>query len=165
MKNLFKIIFLICTPIFVYSHSLVLNIIDNEDETMTVIGGFNTGESAQGALLKLEALNSKKILFEKRLPDESELTIKIPNIPYQIILEGGPGHTVSRTGIEPPSGFIKKEAKTEQKKKERPNRNAINISSSKAVTISIVLAFILLLGTIIVSIINTNKLMRELKRN
>ncbi len=162
MKKIYKLLLILVLPISLYSHSLLLNLIANEDGTMTIVGGFNTGESAAGALIKLEALSSGEILFQQRLSDSSELTVDIPNIPYQVILDGGPGHTVSKEGIEPEEGFIKPK-KEQVKKKERPSRANAQISSSKAVTISILIAFILLFATIIISVINTNKLMKELQ--
>ena len=35
----------------------------------------------------------------------SETTVAMPNVPYEIILDGGSGHTVTRQGIAPPEGF------------------------------------------------------------
>lgn len=160
MKNLLMILTFIILPINIYAHSLLLNVFDNDDGTITISGAFNTGESAQGALLKLESINTGEILFQKRLPDEGELTINIPKIAYQIVLDGGPGHKVVKQGIAPQDGFIKEEVKKEKKKRSKTD---MQISSSKAVTYSIVLAFILLFATMFVSIRNTNKILKEIR--
>lgn len=170
MKKLINILFLILTPIYLFAHSLVLNILDNQDDTISVEGMFNTGESAAGALIKLEALDSGEILFQQRLSDDTEMIVKIPKVPYKIILDGGPGHTAEKIGIPPKAGFekiekiqTKQELKAPAKKEEKPNRNLMQISSSTAVTVSIIFSFILLFATIIVSIKNTNKLINQLK--
>ena len=47
IKNIFySFILLISIQNFLFAHSVVLNIIDNEDGTMEVFGGFSTGQSA-----------------------------------------------------------------------------------------------------------------------
>ncbi|NVJ54699.1 MAG: hypothetical protein HWD90_13525 [Campylobacteraceae bacterium] len=161
MNKVIKLIMILLLPATLYSHSLLLNIFDNNDGTITVEGMFNTGESAAGAFVKLKATNSGEILYEKRLPDSNELTIKIPKVQYQVFLDGGPGHTVIKEGIPPQGGFIKEEKKA--KKNNNSKRMNTTISSSKAVTISIVVAFILLFATIFISIRNTNKLVKELQ--
>jgi len=167
MKKLIKIIFLILIPIALFAHTLVLNILDNKDDTITIEGMFNTGESAAGALIKIETLDSKEVLFQQRLSDDIEMIVQIPKVPYKIILDGGPGHSAEKIGIPPKDGFekIKKNEEPKPKKEEKPNRNLIQISSSPAVTISIIIAFILLISTMIVSIRNTNKLIKEIKNS
>ena len=164
MKKLTTLVFLLVTQMYLFGHSLVLNVFDNEDDTITIEGAFNTGESAAGALVKLEGIDSGEILFKQRLSDD-DLIVKIPQIPYIIILDGGPGHTVEKAGIPPKNGFKEIEIHTEKSKKEkRPSKNTMSISSSFAVTVSIVFAFILLFATIFISIRNTNKLISELKK-
>ncbi|WP_404319680.1 hypothetical protein [Malaciobacter canalis] len=164
MKKISSLLLILLTPIFLFSHSLVLSVMDNEDGTITAQGVFNTGQSAAGALLVLEALHNKEILFEKRLPASNELTIDIPKIPYQIVLDGGEGHTVIKDGIAPPDGFkeVKASKRSKEKAKKRSRTDA-TIATSNAVTITILIAFILLLATIFISIKNTNKLLLELK--
>jgi len=132
---------------------------DNEDGSIMISGGFNTGESAAGAMVRVKATSSDEILYEKRLGSEGEVSIKIPKIPYQVILDGGKGHTIVKDGIPPKEGFIKKEK--EEKKKARSDAK---ISTSNAVIVSIIIAFILLFATIFMSARNTNKLMQEIKK-
>lgn len=157
MKIKLNIMILMLLPLSLYSHSLLLNVIDNEDGTIMIAGAFNTGESAAGAMVRIKATSSDEILYEKRLGSEGEVNIKIPKIPYQIILDGGKGHTIVEDGIPPKEGFIIKE----RKKKARTDAS---ISTSKAVIVSISIAFILLFATIFMSARNTNKLMQEIKK-
>jgi len=168
MKKIIYILFLVLIPIYLLGHSLVLNIFDNQDNTISIEGMFNTGESAAGALIKLESLDSKEIFFQERLSDNREMIVEIPKFPYRIILDGGPGHIAEKEGIPPKGGFIKIEAKQEikplPKKEEKRSRSLIQISSSTAVTVSILLSFILLLATILISIKNTNKLILEIEK-
>lgn len=158
MKHFFKFILISLCSVNLYSHTLLLDILNNENNTITIAGGFSTGEDAQGALIKVEALNSKRNLFEKRLPDTSEITIKIPDIAYQVILDAGQGHILKKIGPAPKNGF-----KKDTIKKESTNKS--NTQNSIAVNISIILAFFLLFATIFISIRNTNKLLLQMKKS
>lgn len=160
MRIKLNIIMLMLLPLFLYSHSLLLNIMDNEDGTILISGGFNTGESAAGAMVRIKDTSSDEILYEKRLGSEGEAIIKIPKIPYEVILDGGKGHIIVKDGIPPKEGFIIKE-----KKKKKKSRINAEFSTSKAVTVSITIAFILLFATIFMSARNTNRLIREIKKN
>ena len=159
MKKNPLIIIMVILPIHLWAHSLLLNVFDNEDNTITVEGQFNTGESAAGALIKLEALSNNAILYEKRLPEESELTIQIPKEPYQIILDGGPGHQIIKAGVEPLNGY-EKQSKTKSKQAQRKKQVQ---GMSQATLVCIILAFLLLFATIYINIKNTNKLIKVMK--
>ena len=167
MKILLKISLLFVFSSYLLAHSLLLSVYDNQDGTISIEGYFNTGESAAGAFIRLKAIETNEILFEQRLPDSSELTVKIPEIEYQIILDGGPGHTVIEKGIAPEGGFKKVTAapatKKSEKQKDRSGKMSMQLSSSPAVNISIIVGFVLLFATIMVGILNNNKLLRELK--
>ncbi|AXX91399.1 hypothetical protein CPU12_03055 [Malaciobacter molluscorum LMG 25693] len=158
MKKIVKIVIILLIPYFLYAHELEMNIVNNNDNTLTISGMFNTGETAAGALLKLEAKNTKEILFQKRLPSSNSLRVTIPTIEYMIILNGGDDDIVKKEGIAPKGGFKKEHS---QKKASRTNAN---IATSKAVTISIAIAFLLLFATIFISIKNTNKLLKEIEK-
>jgi len=160
-KNILSLILLLLLPTFMYSHSLLLNVLDNEDNTITVEGIFSTGETAVGAQIRVEALSTGEILYKKRLPDESEVTINIPKEPYQIVLDGGPGHQMIEQGPAPIDGFTK----VVQINKNISLSKEEDISStwSMALIFTISLAFLLLFMTIFISIKNTNMLMNELK--
>ncbi len=160
MKKYLQLIILTLLPLSIFAHELEVKIVDNTDGTFTIHGQFNTGESAAGALVILEALNSNKVLKEARLDDDGKLTLKIPQEPYQIIFDDeDEEHKIIKTGVEPIGGFKKEEIKQKQQSKTN-----MQISSSNAVTICIIIAFILLFATIFISIKNTNKLLNELKK-
>ena len=157
MNHLYKLL-LIIMPILMYSHSLLLNISDNGDGTILVSGSLDTGQSAEGVLVRIESILSKDTLYLKRLPSENKLIIKIPDEPYKVILEDIDGDQVEKKGIPPKGGFSKKKVKKTEVKKTTKTE-----SNSFAIIASILLAFVLLFITIYVNIHNTRKLMREIK--
>ncbi|QKF82594.1 hypothetical protein [Halarcobacter ebronensis] len=109
MKMAFKIVgVLLLLKLSLFSHTILLSTIDNEDGTMEVMGAYSTGVTAQGAILKIQSLVNKKYLYEKQLPESGSLIIKIPEEPYKILLEAGKGHVVEKIGdILPKNGFKK----------------------------------------------------------
>lgn len=162
LKKLYLITLILLFSSTAYAHKLVLGVIDNEDNTITVTGVFDTGAPATGAWVILKSEISGEIIFKKRLPDESEITTKIPDEPYEIILDGGPGHKHTMDGIPPVEGFTKKiEANDKVKKKKAPSGKMMNLPY----LITTGIGFLLLLITIIVSIKNTNRLIDELKKS
>lgn len=140
MKFLFLSILLTAS---LFSHKLVLNLEDNEDGSIQVLGAFDTGESAAGALIKVESLLTGALLFEKRLPDESEMQVKIPLEPYKVIIAGGNGHRVEKKGPAPLKGFTKKvQRKTMINKKVSKSTNTLAILWSICILIlSLILYF------------------------
>jgi len=112
-KNiLFIVLSLFIFNTYLFSHSVVLNTADNEDGTMEIFGGFSTGQSAAGAMLKIKSQITSKILYENRIPHSGNLTIKVPNEPYIIILDSGPGHRLEKKGdITPKEGFTQEQKK------------------------------------------------------
>jgi len=164
MKKLLSTLFLLLVT-NLYAHTLIMNIMDNDDNTMTIAGTFSTGQSAVDALIRLEALNNGAILFQKRLPDDGELTIAIPKEPYQVVLDGGPGHTIVKEGIAPIDGFdVTKITETKQPKKLSKNMTSRNSwSLPYIVLISITLLLIVL--SIYVSKRNTDKIIRMIQES
>lgn len=164
MKKYILIAILFSSSLF--GHSLLMNVMDNEDNTITVAGEFTTGQLAPGAMLRLESLVNGNILFKQRLPESSELTVEIPKEPYQIVLDGGPSHQVVEKGIPPQEGF-KKEAL------DKALVTSTNLSQPRSVTnewnnstvILFMLSFILIGFTIYFSRFNTNKILRMIKEN
>ncbi len=90
-------IFLALTVSAAFAHTLYMNILDNEDGTITVEGMFSTGSEAAGLPLYLE--NEKGDVIQKlKMDEQGEVTFKAPIIPYTVFLDGGPGHTVRQKG-------------------------------------------------------------------
>lgn len=150
------ILYILALTIQVFAHKLILNVLDNGDDTITIQGSYDTGQSATNAKVILQSLNGE-ILYEKRLPDESELTIKIPTQPYKIVLDGGIGHQAIKEGIEPQKGFTKQ---TKKSKQTNINTQGLNLPSMFLLIVAILL-FIL---TIYFSYKNTNKLLKQLEK-
>lgn len=157
-----SILVLLLLSLNLNAHTLIMDIIDNEDNTITVVGAFSTGEKTVGALVKFESLITGEILYQKRLPKESELTINIPKEQYQVVLDGGPGHTVVKEGFAPLEGFTKKTDKTQISKKLSQNQHGALINTSVIVLFSI--AFVLLGLTLYFSARNTKMLTSQLKK-
>lgn len=148
-----------------YAHTLIMNLIDNEDDTITIAGQFSTGQNAVDAMVRIEALNSGDILFQKRLPDVGELTIPIPKEPYQVVLDGGPGHQLVEEGIAPISGYIVSKNNEEPEKKELSKAIDSKNSWSIAYIVLITITLLLVLLTIYISKRNTDKILRMIKEN
>lgn len=154
---MYKIILcILALTIQVFAHKLILNVLDNGDDTITIQGSYDTGQSATNAKVILQSLNGE-ILYEKRLPDESELTIKIPTQPYKIVLDGGIGHQAIKEGIEPQKGFTKQ---TKKSKQTNINTQGLNLPSM----LLLIVAILLFILTIYFSYKNTNKLLKQLEK-
>lgn len=163
-----KLFFFILSFLFfsnsLFSHTLLLEEFDNEDETMEVIGSFSTGARAEGALLRIESLSSASILFEKRLPESSSLIIPIPKEAYLLVLDGGPGHQVVLEGkIQPKGGFSVSTTKKENKELSKNRSSSQEWSTAYIVILSI--AFLLIFLTLYISSKNTTKLMLMIQDN
>ncbi|WP_321413803.1 hypothetical protein [uncultured Desulfobacter sp.] len=100
-KNVFTLLaafialVLVTAPAF--GHTLFMNLTDNEDGTVSVEGMFSTGAMAANLPLYLLDKNEKKILKIK-LDENGEAEFNIPDQPYTVFLDGGPGHTVREDG-------------------------------------------------------------------
>ena len=162
-KIFINLLFLLTLSSFTFAHTLLLNVLDNEDDTITIEGAFNTGQLASGAQVRIEALASGEVLYKERLPDESEITINIPKEPYQVVLDGGPGHQIVQNGPEPKNGFTKEIESNKKGKLSQPRQGTKQWSLALIVTIA--LAFTLLFATILICFKNTNKLIKELKHS
>jgi hypothetical protein len=141
-----------------FAHKLILGVYGNGDDTITIEGKYDTGASAAGALVRLESLNSGEVLFRERLPRKSELTVKIPDEPYQVVLDGGPGHLSVKEGIPPASGFS---APLKENPKAKPSGAA---GLNRPLAICVGLAFCLLLLTIFIGIHNTNRILAAIDK-
>ncbi|RXJ60356.1 hypothetical protein CRV04_04775 [Candidatus Marinarcus aquaticus] len=163
MKKLIALTALLLS-ITLYAHTLLMNVMDNEDGTIVVMGQFSTGENAQGALVRLESLITGEILFKQRLPQESEITIEIPKEPYQIVLDGGPGHTIIKEGIEPVGGFSVKADKKDVSAKLSQAESVTNEWSMPMIVFG-TLTMILIGFTLYFSMKNTQKILQMVKEN
>jgi hypothetical protein len=163
MIKIFSIILIIGLKLS--AHTLLMNVFDNEDNTITVSGAFSTGQPAVGAMVRLEALNTAQILYKKRLPENSELSITIPSEPYQIVLDGGPGHQIVKDGIAPKGGFKVSLKQNETSKKELSEERSFTKKWSLPYIILISAILLLIVLTIYFSKRNTNKILQAIKEH
>lgn len=165
IKCKYLLISLLLIQNIVFAHTLILESFDNEDGTMEVTGAFSTGARAEGAEVRIESLISGEILYKKRLPQESSLIISIPKEAYQIVLDGGPGHQVVKEGlIKPKGGFSIYSSNSKNKNVLSSTIDSTNTWSIALITL-VSIAFILIFLTLYISMKNTEKLMKELKKN
>jgi len=80
-----------------FGHTLFMNLTDNEDGTVSVEGMFSTGATAANLPLYLMDENEKQI-SKIKLDENGEAEFIIPDQPYTVFLDGGPGHTVREDG-------------------------------------------------------------------
>ncbi len=80
-----------------FGHTLFMNLTDNGDGTVAVEGMFSTGAAAENLPLYLLDTKEKQILKIK-LDENGEAEFTIPDHPYTVLLDGGPGHTVRKDG-------------------------------------------------------------------
>ncbi|MEH0020171.1 MAG: hypothetical protein V6Z89_10985 [Desulfobacter sp.] len=85
----------------VWAHTLYMNLVDNDDGTVTVEAMFSTGSSGAGLPLYLKD-NSQNTIRKFILDENGEITFDIPDQPYTVFLDGGPGHTVRKDGPSRP---------------------------------------------------------------
>lgn len=79
------------------AHTLYMNLVDNDDGTVTVEAMFSTGSSGAGLPVYLED-SAQKVIRQFTLDENGEITFDIPDRPYTVFLDGGPGHTVRKEG-------------------------------------------------------------------
>lgn len=146
-----------------FAHALIIGAYSNDDDTITVEGKYDTGATAQGAQVRLESLNTGKVLFKQRLGIESQLTIKIPEEPYRIVLDGGPGHVAVKAGIAPQNGFSVQPKPPKQKAQSTHGHGKPGLSLAYLVTLGLVFCFLFL--TLFICRQNTNRLIQAIENN
>lgn len=105
-KYLFPLLFMLFIMAMPASaHTPLLMLGDNEDGTLTVQGGFSTGAGAAGIDFYVKNKKEGKILLHKKFPESSIIEMKIPQEPYYLVFDGGPGHKIVKEGPAPPGGF------------------------------------------------------------
>lgn len=109
---------MLCFVVTVFAHTPLLTVEDNGDGTIFVQGGFSNGSSAGGVKVYLLSAATGNKLWESTFPDIGELDITIPNEPYIVVFDAGPGHIVKKEGPPPPGGFGAAPSAGEGKKEE-----------------------------------------------
>lgn len=108
-KKMNKAVFVFCFFIFsvlpVFTHTPLLIIEDNDEEYVYVKAGFSNGQDASGMNLYVKSKFDDRIIESLKFPETSQLKIKIPNEPYYMLFDGGPGHKAVKDGPPPEAGF------------------------------------------------------------
>ncbi len=99
------VFFFFCFTTGLFAHTPLLMIEDNDDGTLTVEGGFSTGAGAAGVDFYIKAKMDKSIILHQKFPESSIIEVTIPQEPYYLVFDGGPGHKIVKDGPEPPDGF------------------------------------------------------------
>lgn len=105
MKKIGIAIVLLFFCIVIFAHTPLMTIEDNGDGTIYIQGGFSNGASAAGVKLYLTDKASGERVWDGEFPETGEINLKIPNAPYTVTFDAGPGHVIVKDGPEPPGGF------------------------------------------------------------
>ncbi|MGP1593667.1 MAG: hypothetical protein ACTTH8_00215 [Treponema sp.] len=105
MKRWLAVCGMLLCAVLAFAHTPLLTVEDNGDGTIFVQGGFSNGSSAGGVKLYLTSVASGEKLWEGVFPEIGELDVEIPNEPYTVTFDAGPGHVVVKEGPPPPGGF------------------------------------------------------------
>ncbi len=166
IKKIF--IFLIAIFAFssLYAHDeLTLEIIDNKDNTITIVGDEEHNQGLAGALIKVESLISGDILFKDRLPRESKFTIDIPKEPYQVVLDTS-FEIITKVGIAPLEGFKKEHQITADEIIKKLSKESHDEDEWDNLTISFFsICIILFILAIYFSNRNTNRILQKSKES
>lgn len=81
-----------------FAHTLFITVYDNEDGTISAEGMYSTGAVGSNHEVRLEAVETGKVLWKGRTDDVGEVTVDKPKVPYNVIIDGGPGHVAEEQG-------------------------------------------------------------------
>lgn len=105
MKKIVVFFVLLFCRFAVFAHSPLLSVEANGDGTIYVEGGFSNGAGAAGVKLYLKDKETGEVLWDGVFPENGSINLPIPNVPYTVTFDGGPGHLITKDGPEPPNGF------------------------------------------------------------
>ncbi|MCK4278167.1 MAG: hypothetical protein KAW82_03125 [Desulfurellaceae bacterium] len=81
----------------VFAHTPLLSCYDNGDGTITCEGGYSDGTAGAGVKMRVVDKSDKDLMTGK-MNEDSEFTVKKPNVPYTVIFDAGPGHACKVKG-------------------------------------------------------------------
>ncbi len=79
------------------AHTPLCTCYDNMDGTATCEGGFSDGSSAAGVSIKILD-TERNVLIEGAMGDDSTFVFEIPEVPYLVLFDAGPGHSIEIKG-------------------------------------------------------------------
>lgn len=163
MKKIFLVLFIFCLNLFAHEE-LSLEIVDNKNNTITIIGDEEHHQGLAGALIKVESLISGDILFKDRLPIESKLIIPIPKEPYQVVLDTA-HEVLIKVGIAPIEGFTKEQQLKADEVIAKLSKEHHDEDELDSLTIFLFsLCIVLFILAIYFGSRNTNKILREVRK-
>ncbi len=80
-----------------FAHTPLCSCYDNMDGTATCEGGFSDGSSAAGVSMKVLDTEGN-VLIEGAMGEDSTFIFEIPEIPYVVLFDAGPGHSIEIKG-------------------------------------------------------------------
>lgn len=83
----------------VHAHSLFLSLADIGDNTIELQGMYSTGQQAVQTPVKVYRAKDNKLIWQGETDDLGSCVFSRPDEPYEVELDGGPGHTVREDGI------------------------------------------------------------------
>lgn len=98
--GLFFVMFLLLAFLSVpqtFAHTPLLSCYDNGDGTITCEGGYSDGTAGAGVKMRVVDESGKNLIAGK-MNEDSEFTVKKPNVPYTVIFDAGPGHVCKVKG-------------------------------------------------------------------
>ena len=105
MKKIGFVFMVMMCSAAVCAHSPLLTVEDNGDGTIYVQGGFSNGASAAGVKLYLTDKATGQKIWDGEFPEVGEINLAMPNVPYTVTFDAGPGHIIVKDGPEPAGGF------------------------------------------------------------
>jgi hypothetical protein len=87
----------VLSAVFASAHTLFMAVEDNEDGSVMVEGIYSTGAMAGNHKVYFKD-NEGKILWQGKTDEFGQVVVDKPDIPYTIILDGGPGHSAEEVG-------------------------------------------------------------------
>ena len=105
LKKLFIACACFCIVVPIFAHTPLWIIEDSDDQFVYVKAGFSNGQDAAGMPLYVKSKFDNGIIEKLTFPESSQLAIKIPEEPYFLMFDGGPGHKVAKNGPAGENGF------------------------------------------------------------
>lgn len=79
------------------AHTPICNCYRNGDGTITCEGGFSDGSSAAGVAMTVSDMG-KNVLVKGVMDDFGTFTFDIPDVPFIVCFDAGPGHKLEIKG-------------------------------------------------------------------
>ncbi len=80
-----------------FAHTPLFTCWDNGDGTISCEGGFSDGSSAAGVEIRVEKKGGG-VISSAKLDKFGEATFDRPDVPFVVVFDGGPGHSIELQG-------------------------------------------------------------------